>query len=250
MRYDIIKTTDYLLICDDSYINNGVKVLYNNRDILTTLQFDTWFTKWDFVEKIIPPANYIRNCKKIIAHLPINGAPILDGVPVLPQLSNHREDKDYSLSAAKEFAKSHFENLYEKYPLGGKVAIKNIMNVLEVGVECGHKFGYKEAREKYKFTEDDMIKFADFKSSNLMKHSDENGMYLGTRKVLELWKSLQQPKYPIAFECDIEPEYTHIGSTKEVKGSGDRIKNKNAGKPKTIIASEGRVEWVGKYIYE
>jgi hypothetical protein len=62
-------------------------------------------------------------------------------------------------------------------------------------------------------------------------------------------QTIQQPKYPIAFECEIEPKFKHIGSTKEVKGSGSRIKNKHAGNPKTITNSEGRTEWVGKYIY-
>jgi hypothetical protein len=71
------------------------------------------------------------------------------------------------------------------------------------------------------------------------------------RKIFEEYiQSLQQPKYPIAFECEVEPKFKHIGSTKEVKGSGSKIKNNYAGNPKTFINSEGRTEWVGKYIYE
>jgi hypothetical protein len=227
MRYDLIKTDNYLLICNDSEIKG--------------YYYD------DYIKKVRHSggAEYVENniTKNIVAHLPLNGAPILDGVPVLPQLSNHREDKDYSLSAAKEFAKSHFENLYEKYPLGGKVAIKNIMNVLEVGVECGHKFGYKEAREKYKFTEEDLRKAID------MATTSKNDYKLNFYKPNEIIQSFQQPM-PIAFECEVEPEYKHIGAVKEVKGSGDKIKNKNAGKPKTIINPEGIVEWIGKYIWE
>jgi hypothetical protein len=237
MRYDIIKTEKYLLISDDSEIKG--------------YYYDEYIKK----VKHSGGAEYAENniTKNIVAHLPLNGAPYLDGVPVLPQLSNHREDKDYSLSAAKEFAKSHFENLYEKYPLGGKVAIKNIMNVLEVGAECGHKFGYNKAREKYKFTEEDLrkaIKMA--QEQELVRHTDsEYRMVIAyTHSEMDIIKSLQQPKYPIAFECEVEPEYKHIGAVKEVKGSGDKIRNKNAGKTKTIINPDGRVVWVGKYIYE
>ncbi len=68
--------------------------------------------------------------------------------------------------------------------------------------------------------------------------------------VADIIESYHQPKLPIAFECEVEPKFKNIGSTKEVKGSGSRIKNKYAGNPKTFINSEGRTEWVGKYIYE
>jgi hypothetical protein len=190
MRYDIIKTENYLLVVDDSEIKENDHVYYPEVD-------EIW------CKKLVVGFNKGYKAVKIIAHLPLNGAPILDGVPVLPQLSNHREDKDYSLSAAKEFAKSHFENLYEKYPLGGRVAIKNIMNVLEVGVECGHKFGYKEA--------------------------------------------LQQPKYPIAFNC--EEEYDCCKRYLSCMSCDATPEMVNL-RPRTIINSEGRDELVGRYIYE
>ena len=231
MRYDIIKTTDYLLICDDSYINNGVKVLYNNRDILTTLQFDTWFTKWDFVEKIIPPANYIRNCKKIIAHRPLNGAPILDGVFILPSLED----------GVKELFKEEYEQ-----------ARKRGSQDYAEGYYGGILDGYEQAREKYKFTKEDILNAIETGYQCGLGYDDDNPNIALAQIVYikdNFIQSLQQPKLPIAFECEIEPEYKYIGAVKGVKGSGDKIKNKNAGKPKTITNSEGRVEWVGKYIY-
>jgi hypothetical protein len=48
-------------------------------------------------------------------------------------------------------------------------------------------------------------------------------------------QSLQQPKYPVAFECEIEniPSY---------------IINLNFGKPKTITNSKGLTQVVGKYM--
>tara|TARA_R110000822_G_scaffold11613_5_gene42268 strand:- start:4292 stop:4930 length:639 start_codon:yes stop_codon:yes gene_type:complete len=42
-------------------------------------------------------------------------------------------------------------------------------------------------REKRSYTEEDMISFANFKTSNLMKHSDSKGYYLGDKKVFDLW---------------------------------------------------------------
>jgi hypothetical protein len=226
MRYDIIRKQNYLIVCND--------IKHDGYGWCTCFFGD-------------------NDCKKIISHLPLNGAPYLDGVGVLPQLSNHREDKDYSLSAAKKFAESYFENEHERFPLGGRVSVKGMIKFIEVGVECGHKFGYKEAREKYKFTEEDLrkaIKMA--QEQELVRHTDSEyrAVIAYTHSEMDIIKSLQQPKYPIGFECEIEPEYKHIGAVKDVKGSGDKIKNKNAGKPKTIINPEERVEWVGKYIWE
>jgi len=44
----------------------------------------------------------------------------------------------------------------------------------------------KQAERMY--SEEDMINFANFKINNLMKHVDKTGFYLGTNKVLEIWK--------------------------------------------------------------
>jgi hypothetical protein len=51
----------------------------------------------------------------------------------------------YSLDEAKKFAKEKFnsDSLKNKFPRGGWVRIDDILSVLEVGVECGYKFGKK-----------------------------------------------------------------------------------------------------------
>jgi hypothetical protein len=46
--------------------------------------------------------------------------------------------------------------------------------------------GFKDATERM-YSEEDMISFANFKTSNLMKHSDLKGFYLGDEKVFNLW---------------------------------------------------------------
>ena len=51
----------------------------------------------------------------------------------------------YSLEEAKKFALEKFnaEKTKSNYPKGGWISIDTILSVLEVGVECGYKFGRK-----------------------------------------------------------------------------------------------------------
>ncbi len=57
----------------------------------------------------------------------------------------------------------------------------------DLGFQTGGIFGAKWKAERM-YTEEDMINFANFKTNNLMKHVDKTGFYLGTNKVLEIWK--------------------------------------------------------------
>jgi hypothetical protein len=46
----------------------------------------------------------------------------------------------------------------------------------------------KEIEKQHQgYSKKDMIEFANFKTSNLMKHSDSKGFYLGDEKVFNLW---------------------------------------------------------------
>jgi hypothetical protein len=45
----------------------------------------------------------------------------------------------------------------------------------------------QESEKERSYTEEDMISFANFKFSNMMKHSDSRGYYLGDKKVFNLW---------------------------------------------------------------
>jgi hypothetical protein len=83
--------------------------------------------------------------KKVIAHLPLNNSSILEGVPLLPALPNEEIDL-----ATQEYPFLFIE-------------------------------GYKKAKEKYKFTEDDVIK--------IVEKSRETGL---TAEFLML--SFKQPK--------------------------------------------------------
>jgi hypothetical protein len=199
MRYDIIRKQNYLIVCND-------------------IKHDGWCTCF-FGDS---------DCKKIIAHHPLNGAPYLDGVPVIPPLPQEDDVKELFKEEYEQARKRGSQDYAEGY-YGGLLD------------------GHKQAREKYKYTEFNIITAFEYGwNQRHYEKIDENELLEIEKRFIQ---SLQQPKLPIAFECEVEPEYKHIDSA-----SGDRIKNyfqnKNAGKPKTIINSEGRVELVGKYIYE
>jgi hypothetical protein len=149
--------------------------------------------------------------KKIIAHLPINkiiahlpiNAPILEGVPLLPPL------EDY------------VEQLAKKYGISiGDKAGTSAFDFMR---------GYDKAKKKYKYTEDDLRKAI--------------RMCKGEFTIDEIIQSLQQPKYPVAFECEIEVcvfgNHTHYDPKIE-----DYVK------PKTTTNSQGQTQLVGTYIYE
>jgi hypothetical protein len=216
MKHNLIKTENYLLVVDDSEIVEADWAIHNYKDYRERFKEEPIKANKNNVLSIQ------EHWDKIIAHLPLNNASYLDSVPLLPSLS--QEDDIGQLA----------DEIYPQpipYELG-----------LSVGADLkkiGFKVGYNKAREKYKYTEENVTQAYLFGKSMMSPNN--------FKKYIQ---SLQQPKYPVAFECEMEPKFKHIGSTKEVKGSGDRIKNKYAGNPKTFINSEGRTEWVGKYIYE
>ena len=189
MTHNIIKTENYLLIVDDSEIKEGKTLLSREGIIHTNIG-------WNYGDKVI------------IAHLPINGAPVLEGVPLLPPL----EDEV------------------------GELAQKQWGNVHRSGV-LGFIEGYNKAKEQYKYTEEDlmeaMLQISEYYADNINKDTD------GYKKSLHIIKSLQQPKMPVAFEC--EDEYVHDDTVPYPKTLGTH--------PKTIVNPQGQTVWVGKYIY-
>ena len=138
MTHPIIKTDNYTLITSDEEIKEGD--WYLDTIIGVVFKNDKMF---------LNGVGY----KKIIAHLPLNNEPILEGVPLLPPLPN----EDIDLAA-------------QEYPF--------------LFIE-----GYKKAKEKYKFTEEDVIK--------IVEKSRETGL---TAEFLML--SLSQPKLPVGFKCE------------------------------------------------
>ena len=75
MKYEIIKTDDYLLVVDDSEIKEGDYRVNIQRGYIKLVDDNPeYYNKRNDV------------FKKVIAHLPLNNAPVLEGVELLPPL--------------------------------------------------------------------------------------------------------------------------------------------------------------------
>jgi len=72
MTHKIIKTENYLLVVDDSEMS---KDNYHYNPYTKTVHKGFWMAE-------------LKECRKIIAHLPLNNSPVLEGVPLLPPLED------------------------------------------------------------------------------------------------------------------------------------------------------------------
>jgi len=175
MTHKIIKTENYLLVVDDSEMS---KDNYHYNPYTKTVHKGFWMAE-------------LKECRKIIAHLPLNNSPVLEGVPLLPPL----EDDE----------------------------------------------AINKAKEKYKYTEEDMVIFADwyYKTQGL----PENNIKYWGKNLFEVWKSLQQPKMPVMFECDM------IRGLPIHNSNDVNVKTFIPFNPNTKINPQGQSVLVGKYIY-
>ncbi len=193
MRHNLIKTENYLLVVDDSY---------------------------DALSYELPPI------KNIHAHFPLNGAPVLDIVPVLPSLNQEDEAE-------------------EIFPVG-KHGVMHMPNRHQLNNSLRQE-GYNKAKEKYKYTKEDLVKAIAFGFGVCRK---ENRAPFDLEQI-KFIQSLQQ-SIPIAFECEMEEKFNcnrQIWTCGCLTESQCKHKERIV-KSKTFINSEGRTEWVGKYIYE
>ena len=102
-----------------------------------------------------------------------------------------------------------------------------------IDMRIGFDEGYSKAKETYKYTEED-LKNAFNEGYSIRDSYGDNSNNMTADEYIQ---SLQQPKLPIAFECKMN--ITHC----------DRCPDGFERWPKTITNSQGRTEWVGKYIY-
>lgn len=206
MQHELIKIENYLLVVSDEEIKKYDWVFH---------PFYKSIYQW--IENAEIKFDRI-DAKKIIAHLPLPvnydayGQPLhyLDGVDVLPRL----------ISEAEQLANDY----------------ANEMRCDDGTTDEDFLQGFNKAKEIYKYTEKDLRRA------------------IGCGMGLELWKeeeqinnfiqSLNQPKIPIAFEC--EPKYLDID---EIRERGKGFLNGNSIIKKTITNSQGRTEWVGKYLF-
>jgi hypothetical protein len=213
MTHSIIKTDNYLLVVDDSEIKEG-NYFFFKEGIVTKVY------KSDSVEQKVSIENFehdrvfnYKKCKKIIAHLPLNNSPALQGVDLLPPLEDEVE------KLAEEFKSSYKKVGVTDYEVSSFIV------------------GYNKAKEKYKYTEE-QLKTAIHKA---IIFSEENRKITSGEYAVKFYKfygesiqSLNLPKMPNAFECEIkcfEEEYRK--PLRQV----------------SITTPKGHTQWVGKYIY-
>jgi hypothetical protein len=203
MKKEIVYTDKYALILSDERIEDvrPHKGKFHLEQGLIINKFPTYLTD-------------LTECKLIIAHLPLSDAPILEGVPLLPPLPQG-DDVDTDMFYHKQ--------VMNPYPTDSQSF---------TSYEKGFVEGYNKAKEKYKYTEED-LRVAIFTSAlsptdDLLKRCDE------------IIERLQQPSRPTHFEC----EMVRLSSNESF---GLDYGSSNL-KPKTITNSQGQVELVGKYI--
>jgi len=200
MKYDIIKTDNYLLVVDESDIKGWYYDAYINKVKHSGGA--------EYGESIIT--------RNIIAHLPLNGSPILEGVPLLPPFEIEDSNKDLFYQ----------KQVMNPYPTGGQSY---------VSYEKGFIDGYNQAKEKYKYTEEDLRKAWNAAYIDAMSIDEETYKPLFFEDFIQ---SLSQPKIPIGFQCEMEDKIALDGHT--IIGT----------EPITTTTPEGHTQWIGTYIYE
>jgi hypothetical protein len=192
MKLEIIYTDDYALIVSDEEIKDVRPFMgkYHLEKGFILNQFPDYFTD-------------LSECKLIIAHRPLTDAPVLEGVPLLPKFSK----KDDVEKKSRDFV---------KYVGGSQEQRLAFID------------GYLEAKETYKYTEEDLRK------ALLIKHDGLSVDYV--------IQSFQQPKRPKYFECEMEQLSSNESFGLDYGSSSL--------KPKTIANSQNQTELIGTYYYE
>jgi hypothetical protein len=193
MTHKIIQTENYLIVVDDSEIKVGDYTFQESSNFIS--KYNNAYSK------------------KIIAHLPLNNSPILEGVDLLPPLEDDEVEK-----------------LAYKY--------NPVMKLDNEFIRSAFKAGYNKAKEKYNKNLIDWID--NIPNSIFALQASQIEL-----KMLEQFKnkvqSLQQTKIPIEFECDIKKTEGRLMVIPPCK---------HCIKPKTITNSQGINQWVGKYIFD
>lgn len=159
MTHPIIKTDNYLLITSDEEIKEDCYAVH--------------FSPLGEIE-LVTADGVCKLDKKVIAHLSLNNSPILEGVPLLPPLPNE-EDVD-------KLVNNYVQELVE---------CKSVKESERTWISAICHQSITKAKEKYKFTEEDIIK-----AIKMTRGSDI--------PIETIIQSISQPKLPIGFKCRIE----------------------------------------------
>ena len=222
MKHEIIYTDDYALIVSDEYILSNTYILhdylhYNKIHFCVSCSEEEIHIKGDL------PSLFREDCKKVIAHRPLTDAPILEGVPLLPEFS---QEEDVKKISEKQFYLEMESPLFEE--LG---VTKKVQKAILIGMLQGtFTRGYNKAKETYKYTEEDLRECC-----SLIFNALGVGDDITTDEIIQ---HIQQPKRPKYFECEME-DYGQFDCD---------VFMKDGEEPKTITNLQGQTVLVGKYI--
>lgn len=197
MKHKLIKTDNYLLVVDDSEIKD-----------VRPYEGKWQLEKGYILNKFPDYLTDLSECKIVIAHLPLNNSPILEGVPLLPPLEQEDDvEMEYytELEQRREIVKNFKGQVAGRHPdmFGGN--------------EMHHMVrGYMEAKQKYKYTEEDMIQA--FAYGRTLEPFDSFEDFI---------QSLSQPKMPTHFKATgvietYEGDYAPVMLGKYIYEGGDQ----------------------------
>ena len=219
MKKELIKTPEYLLVVDDSEIKEGDYGFITS----AVMSYDAMIKEWN------QPLG-----SKIIAHLPLNNSPILEGVPLLPPL----EEEDKELYYQKQVMQPY-----------------SVESQSYTSYENGFIDGYNKAKEKYKYTEEDMIIIRN-QLVTILPTRDISAWWdmiqsisKYTKWLDEYVESLSQPKMPTHFEFETIDDFTKNNGEyiDELGAKGNYYTHSKI--IKTTTNSQGQQVACGKYIY-
>lgn len=152
------------------------------------------------------------------AHLPLNGANIIENLPLLPPFEQEDDVEKLALLYGRTIPSQMDENEVD-------YAINGFYN------------GYNKAKEKYKYTEEDI--------ENAFNSGRGYGVPDDIKDLNSFMKSISQPKMPVGFECEMEMCENNdvVFEDGSFNKSPYRLENKK------IKNSQGQTVWVGKYIF-
>ena len=208
MIHKIIPTNNYLLVVSDEEIKigdycytKGTSMIHEGVGVVT-----------EEVIKDNKSKRFGLSFVKIIAHLPLNDSPILQGVDLLPPLEDD----------AKKLAKEYIDDEWQKDD-----------DAVKFGIKVGYVQGYNKAKEKFKYTEEDI--------KNAYTKGFSEGIVFGASPLgykhitsEEYIQSLSQSKMP-----------THFQVLYDI----DTLLSEGKVYLMTTINSQGQTVLVGKYIY-
>jgi hypothetical protein len=229
MNLKLITThKDYILLVDTEAPIEGMKTLVWN-------EVAGWMSGNDFrctvslskENPLLNDINVFEGIHAIIAHLPLNNAPVLEGVPVLPELPKQEEDFDLDAELTKLNTPFRYDSANKRYNYT-EGDIKELLR--------------KATSQNRRYTEEDMKK--SFEAGQLDK---SNNWYGGD--INQYLQSLSPVTLPVGFEPEYDEEHpyqlpntVHNDESISINGLGYNFK--------TIKNDKGQDVLVGRYIYE